>query len=212
MSSQESLRQRLRKDLQDEDTSNQRWTDDVLNRHLDAALDEVSLHAPLENTTALTTVSDSRQVDIASLKPRLRIIAIEHPTGNYPPSYEPFARWGDTLTLDILTEPSGAEAVNVFWEGPHTLTPEPSFDPIMDEIILAGAAAFAALEWASKVSNQLNTGGDETWGRYMDFGTERQAAFHKKLAMLPAASRIRTAKMFTPSASYARSQDTDPGP
>ncbi len=212
MSSQESLRQRLRKDLQDEDTSNQRWTDDVLNRHLEAALDEVGLVAPRQMLSALTTETDSRQVDISGLKPRLRIIAIEHPTGSYPPSYEPFTRWGDTLTLDILTVPSGAEAVNVFWEGPHTLTPEPSFDPIMDEIILAGAAAFAALEWASKVSNQLNEGGDETWGRYMDFGTERQKDFRLKLAKLPEASRIRTAKMFTPSASYARSQATDPGP
>lgn len=212
MSSQVNLRQRLRKDLQDEDTSNERWSDDVLNRHLDAALDEVSLLAPLQSLSALTTEFASRQVDVSGLKPRLRIVAIEHPTGQYPPAYQPYTSWGDTITLDIITEPTGAEDVNVFWEGPHSITPDATFDPIMDEVILAGAAAYAALEWASKVSNQLNTGGDETWGRYMDFAAERQKTFHEKLAKLPAASRVRTAKMFTPSVTYARSMDTDPGP
>jgi len=212
MTSQTTLRQQLRIDLQDEVVASERWSDDTLNRHLEAALNELSLHAPLEKKTALTTVSNSRDIDVSSLTPRMRIVAVEHPTGEYPPSYAPYTLWADTLTLDIVTEPTGAEAVNVFWEGVHTLIPTPTFDPVMDELLIIGAAAFAAIEWASKASNQLNTGGDETWGRYMDFGTEKLTLFRKKLAALPQVSRVRTSRIFTPTPSILRSQDTDPGP
>ncbi len=42
------MRDRLRKDLHDEDPQNQRWTDAELDRHIQRAVSDFSLSVPLE--------------------------------------------------------------------------------------------------------------------------------------------------------------------
>ena len=45
---------------------------------------------------------------LCALAPRVRVVAAEYPTGEYPPSFAPFSLWGDTLTLEryALEQPS----------------------------------------------------------------------------------------------------------
>ncbi len=212
MSNLATIRATVRIDLQDEDAGNERWTDATLNRHIQRAVLEYSQVSPLEQKSTLTTVLDSRDVDASTLTPRVRIVAAEYPTGEYPPAYVPFSAWGDTLTLDLAGAPSGTPDVAVYWHKVHAINGSVTFPPSHDDIIATGAAAYAALEWASFSSNRLNVGGDDVWGRYMEFANVRLTAFKEQLRRLPAAKQTRTARMYRPVDARFTSQATDPGP
>ncbi len=212
MSDLATIRATVRTDLHDEDSANERWTDAELDRHIGRALLEYSLHSPLEAKSTLQTAPGSRDLDVATVAPRVRIVAVEFPSGEYPPSYVPFSLWGDTLTLDVAAVPAAAEDVAVYWHEPHTIDGSATFPAAHDDIIATGAAAYAALGWASFASNRLNVGGDEVWGRYMEFANVRLATFNERLRGLPEVSRTRTARLYTPVDVRLRSQTTDPGP
>lgn len=213
MSNLAAIRASVRTDLHDENPSDQRWTDGELNRHIKRALREYSLHAPLESKDTLSTTADSRDVGVSSLTPRVRIVAVEHPTGEYPPAYVPFSLWGDTLTLDVTAAPAGVENADVYWHKVQDITESTStFPNAHDDIIATGAAAFAALEWASFATNRVNVGGEEAWGRYLEFGNVRLTAFREELRRLPAINRARTGRLYRPTDVRFTSQTTDPGP
>lgn len=212
MSNLATIRATVRADLHDEDATNERWTDAELDRHIKRALLEYSLHGPLEAKSTLLTTAGSRDIDVSGLTPRVRIVAAEFPTGSYPPSYVPFSLWGDTITLDLTAAPSSAQNAIVYWHKTHSINGSATFPASHDDLVAGGAAAYAALEWASFATNRLNVGGDEVWGRYMEFGNVRLAAFREQLRRLPEASRARTARLYSPVDARLTSQSTDPGP
>jgi hypothetical protein len=212
MSNLATIRAAVRIDLQDEDAGNQRWPDATLDRHIKRALRDYSLVSPLEQKSTLQTAANSRDVDVSSLTPRVRIVAAEYPAGEYPPSYVPFSLWGDTLTLDLTAAPAGTPNVAVYWHKVHSINGTVSFPSTHDDLIATGAAGYAALEWASFSSNRLNVGGDEVWGRYMEFANARLAAFREQLRRLPEAARARTSRLYSPVDARLTSQSTDPGP
>ena len=212
MSNLVTIRAAVRTDLHDEDPTNERWTDAELDRHIRRTLLEYSLHSPLEIKSTLQTVAGSRDIAVSSLAPRVRVVAVELPTGEYPPSYVPFSLWGDTLTLDLTAAPSSVQDVNIYWHQTHSINGSVTFPVSHDDIVAGGAAAYAALEWASFATNRLNVGGDEVWGRYMEFGNVRLAAFKEQLRRLPEVNRAKTARLYTPVDARLTSQSTDPGP
>lgn len=211
MSSLATIRAAIRIDLQDEDTNNERWSDETLDRHIQRAVLEYSHVNPLEQKTTLQTETDSRDVDISGLA-AFRIVAAEYPSGEYPPAFVPFSLWGDMLTLDLSAAPTGTPDVSVYWHAVHTINGTVSFPAAHDDIIAGGAAGYAALEWASFSSNRLNAGGDDVWGRYMEFANVRLAAFREQLARLPEAKRVRAGRLYRPTNARFTSQSTDPGP
>jgi len=212
MSNLATIRATVRIDLQDEDSSSERWSDATLDRHIKRAVRDYSLVSPLEQKSTLQTAQNSRDVDVASLTPRVRIIAAEYPAGEYPPSYVPFSLWGDTLTLDLVAAPSGTPNVNVYWHKEHSINGSVTFPSSHDQIIETGAAGYAALEWASFASNRVNVGGDDVWGRYMEFANARLQEFREQLRRLPAGNTLRAARLYVPVEARLRSQTTDPGP
>lgn len=212
MSNLATIRAAVRIDLQDEDATNERWANDTLDRHIERAVLEYSHVSPLEKKSTFQTAQDSRDVDVSSLSSAIRIVAAEYPTGQYPPAYVPFSLWGDTLTLDLAGAPSGTPDAAVFWHAVHTINGTVSFPDSHDDIIAGGAAGYAALEWSSFSSNRLNVGGDDVWGRYMEFANARLAAFRQQLSTLPSANRARTSRLYTPADVRFSSQSTDPGP
>ncbi len=212
MSNLATIRAAVRIDLQDEDAANERWADDTLDRHIKRAVLEYSHVNPLEKKSTLQTASDSRDVDVSSLSTLIRIVAAEYPTGEYPPSYVPLSLWADTLTLDLSGAPSGTPDVAIYWHAVHTINGTISFPASHDDIVAGGASGFAALEWASFSSNRLNAGGDDVWGRYMEFANVRLAAFREQLSRLPVANRARTSRPYRPADARFTSQSTDPGP
>jgi len=212
VSSLSAIRGNVRKDLHDEDSAAYRWTDAVLERHIKRALREYSLVSPLEVRTTLQTETDSREVDVSTLTPRVRIVAAEYPAGEYPPSYVPFSLWADALTLDLTGAPAGTPDVNVYWHKAHDINGTVTFPATDDDLIATGAAAYAALDWASFATNRVNVGGESVWGRYVEFGRERLAQFHEQLRRLPAVRRLRTSRLYLPEDVRFTSQTTDPGP
>jgi hypothetical protein len=193
-----AVRTLVRRDLHDEDSAAYRWTDTVIDRHITRAVNEYSLHAPLEDKDTLTTTAGSRDISIASLSGLIEIAAVEWPTGEFPPRLVGFSKWVTTITLDSVNPPAGVENVAVYWYKAHTLDGSGSSIPaIHDDVIAAGAAAYAALDWTSYAINRINTGGDDTQERYARFGRERLAYFEGELRRIGIRSGVRQRRMYT---------------
>ena len=194
-----AMRARLRRDLRDSDASEERWSDDDLGRHIQRALQELSLAAPVEATSALTTTAGSRDLSVATLGDRVSIDALEYPTGQYPPSYVPFSLWADTLTMLIDDEPGGGENVTVYYSKLHTLDDTSSTLPqTLEDLVATGAGAYAALEWASFATNRVNVGSTETWRHYHVWAQERLAAFARALAKHGRERGVRARALYRP--------------
>ena len=193
------MRTLVRRDLHDEDPAGYRWSDDELDRHIARAVRELSLAVPLEAKAVLTTTAASRDLSLASLADRVSIEAVEYPVGSYPPSYVSFSLWADTLTLLVDSPPLAAQEVNVFCGRLHTLDDTTSTVPAaLEDVLATGAAAYAALEWASFASNRVNVGGADVWRSYLVWGQERLAAFAAALARHGRRSGVRARRLYPP--------------
>lgn len=206
------MRDRLRKDLHDEDAANQRWTDAELDRHIQRAVREFSLSVPLEAKTALSTTADSRDLSIAGLTDLVAIEAAEYPVGNYPPTYVPFSVWLSTLTMLIDSSPGAVEDVDVYYTKLHTLDATTSTLPArFEDVVATGAVAYAALEWASFATNRVNVGGQDVWRDYLTWGQERLAEFQRALARHGRRNTVRVRRLYRP-ATTPVDQSTVEGP
>ena len=195
------MRARVRRDLRDEDATNERWSDDELDRHITRAVQELSLSAPLEASTTLQTAADSRELDVSSLTDRVSVDAVEYPAEQYPPQYAQFSLWSNTLTLLVDRLPKAGEDVLLRYSQLHTLDATTSTLPeALEDVVAAGAAAYAALEWASYATNRVNVGGADTWRNYHTWAQERLAAFHKALAKHGRERRLRARRLYLPAA------------
>ena len=196
-----ALRARIRKDLYDEDSAGYRWTDGELDRHIQHAVREFSLALPLEAKAALTTTAGSRDLSISGLTDLVAIEAVEYPAGEYPPVYARFSVWLTTLTLLVETAPGGAETVNVYHTKLHTIDGTSSTVPArFEDTIAAGAAGYAALEWASFSTNRVNAGGRDVWREYLAWGQERLAEFQRALARHGRRNAVRARRLYAPAA------------
>ena len=206
------MRDRLRQDLHDEDATNERWTDAELDRHIQRAVREFSLAVPLEAKTTLSTTAGSRDLSIAGLADLVAIEAVEHPAGKYPPQYVPYSVWLATLTMLIDATPGAAEDVNVYHTKLHTLDPTTSTLPArFEDLVATGAAAYAALEWASFATNRVNVGGQDVWRDYLTWGQERLAKFQTELSDHGRRNAVRIRRLYRP-ATTPVDQSTVTGP
>ena len=206
------MRGRLRKDLHDEDATNQRWTDGELDRHIQRAVRDFSLSVSLEAKTTLSTTAGSRDLSIAGLADLVAVEAVEYPTGDYPPTYVPYSVWLSTLTVLIDAAPAGVESVNVYYTQLHILDATSSTLPSrFEDVVATGAAAYAALEWASFATNRVNVGGQDVWRDYLTWGQERLAEFESALAEQGRRNAVRVRQLYRPATSPV-DQSTVTGP
>ena len=191
------IRARVRQDLHDEDSAAYIWTDAVLQRHIEHAVADYSIHAPLEQKSTLTTTSGSRDISISTLAGLLAVERVEWPVGEYPPQYVGFALWGTTLTLDVAGAPAGVENVYVYWTKEHLVDGSGSTVPLPHEDVIAvGAVAYAAHDRETLTINKINVGG-EVWGRYKALADERMATFQKELKRLGRANTVRQRRLYS---------------
>ena len=196
-----TMRALVRRDLHDEDVSNHRWTDDEIDRHIARAVKELSLVAPLESKATPSTTEGSRDISLASLTGLVAVEAVEYPVGQYPPSYAPFSIWGDTLTLLVDATPLAAQDVDVYYGKLHTLDATTSTTPAaMEDVVATGAAAYAAVEWATFATNRVNVGGPDVWRQYLVWGQERLAVFARELARHGRRAGVRVRRLDRPAA------------
>jgi hypothetical protein len=206
------MRAQVRTDLHDEDPQNQRWTDGELDRHIQRTVREFSLSVPLEAKTTLSTTAGSRDLSIAGVTDLVAIEAAEYPVGNYPPTYVPFSVWLSTLTMLIDSPPGAVEGVNVYYTKLNTLDATTSTLPArFEDVVATGAAAYAALEWASFATNRVNVGGQDVWREYLTWGQERLAKFQRALARHGRRNAVRVRHLYHP-ATTPVDQSTVEGP
>ena len=206
------MRTRVRQDLHDQDSNNYRWTDAELDRHIDHAVREVSLVMPVEAESTLTTSADSRELSLASLDGLIAVEAVEYPTGQYPPAYIPFNLWGSILSLLVDKLPVADEELNIYYGKLHTLDGSTSTIPVhLEDLVATGAAAYAALEWASFATNRVNLGGATAWRDYLTWGQDRLSAFAQGLAQYSRKNALRARRLYRPYEPKP-SQTTDWGP
>jgi len=126
------------------------------------------------------------------------IEAVEYKTGNFPPSYQRFSEWKDTLTIQSDEVPDGSNA-KVYYGKLHTLDGSGSTIPTQYEDLVAnGAAGFALIEWAAYAVNRVNVGGEATARTYRLEGEARLKLFRSELKKLGRQGRVRVRQLYTP--------------
>jgi hypothetical protein len=192
------MRTIVRRDLHDEDVNNYRWTNDELDRHISHAVKDYSGAIPHEQKAIKTTVTGSREIDIANLSDRIMIEAVEYPIGNFPRRYQRFALWGDTITLLGDETPDGANAY-IYYGNLHTLSISSSTIAAWHEdLIAAGACGYAAVEWAVYAVNRVNVGGTATAAELLGWGREKLDFFQQELKRLGRKNRVRVRSLYRP--------------
>jgi hypothetical protein len=188
----------VRQDLRDQDSGNYRWTDEELTRHINRAVREFSEEVPLPARATLPTTSDSREVDISSLTGRIMVEAVEYPLGSFPPDYQQFTVWGDTLTIISGSEPDGTNCY-LYYGILHTLDANGSTVPAKyEDIISVGASGYAAIEWGGYAINRVNLGGTVTPKEYLEWGNQKLKFFRQELKRLGRKNRIRVSSLYQP--------------
>lgn len=188
----------VRKDLRDQDSGNYRWTDDELTRHINRAVREFSEEVPLPARATLPTTADSREVDISALTGRVMIEAVEYPLLSFPPDYQQFTVWGDTLSIISGSEPDGSNCY-IYYGALHTLDAGGSTIPTRHEdIVAAGACGYAATEWAVYAINRVNVGGTLTSKEYLEWGNQKLKFFRQELKRLGRKNRVRVSSLYQP--------------
>lgn len=174
------IRDRVRNDLRDLDPTAARWSDAELDRHIGRALADLSLAAPLEATTTVTTTARSRELTTDVLPDFLELESVEYPVNAFPRRYVPFAVWANTITLDLPSPPKGEHA-RLRYLARHTLDEEGStLAGELDDVLATGAAGHAAIAWAAYAIDRLNAG-EEVGERFRTWGEDRLRAFRTHL-------------------------------
>jgi len=66
----------------------------------------------------------------------------------------------------------------------------------LEDLVALGAAAYAAMEWASFATNRVNLGGADTWRNHLTWGQDRLAAFMKGLAKHSKKNTVRVRQLY----------------
>lgn len=194
-----NMRNRLRIDLHDNDSANYLWTDDHLDRHLGRALRELSTVQPRPDVTTIQTGPDGRSVSLATLTDLVRVEAVEFPVGESPPSYVDYSLRGAALTLLTYEPPGPDQSVKVHYGRLHTLDAATStIPPHLEELLLAGAAGYAAMDWSVHAINSINLGGPDTWRHFLVWGQEKLSHFRQSLATLSRRTSLRVRRLYRP--------------
>ena len=205
------MRAIVRRDLKDEDAANYRWTDDELDRHITHTVREFSEVIPYEQKVTKATTLGSRDIDISSLSDRIMVQAVEYPVDKFPKQLQRFILWGDTITLLGDEVPDGSNTY-IYYGKLHTLDAASSTIPsYLDDLIVAGACGYAAVEWAVYAINRVNVGGTMTPREFLAWGNERLRFFKSELKRLGRRNRVRVRTMYKPYFPIV-SKSTDYGP
>lgn len=205
------MRAIVRRDLHDENSGNYRWTNDELDRHINHAVKDFSEAIPCEQKATKATTSGSREINIATITDRIMVEAVEYPADKFPRRYQRFSLWADTLTLLGDEVPDGSNAY-IYYGKLHTLGVSTSTIPAMyEDLIAAGAAGYAAVEWAIYAVNRVNIGGLPTPEQFLIWGREKLLYFRQELKRLGRRNQIRSRSLYQPYYSPV-SKTTDYGP
>jgi hypothetical protein len=169
-----TIRQLLRDEFEEEDYE---FADDELDIHISEVLVEISQRNPYEYKE--TVESDgTREIDLSDLDLiGDKVVLVEYPTGNYPPSELKFTIFGDTLTLE--SEPTSGEDVYLYCHEVHQLTEAAStLSPDLEGILIKGVVAKAAMAFLNSMRAQIVP---STYRWYHEWATQQFAIYQNGL-------------------------------
>jgi len=206
-----TMRTIVRRELKDEDAQNYRWSNDELDRHIAHAVKELSKAIPLPAEATIATTSGSREINVSSLSDRVTIEAVEYPIDQFPPNYQQFSLWGDSVTLFGDHIPDGSNC-HVYYTKLHTLDSEGStIAPKLEDLVASGACGHASIAWSIYAINRVNVGGTTIPQDFLSWGNEKLEHFRQELERLGRKNRVRVRSLYKPY--YPRqSKSTDYGP
>jgi hypothetical protein len=197
---------RIRQDLSDSGSPPLLSAAD-LDRHIDHAVRDLALVAPIEIVLPATLTPGSRNVDITAIQGTyqlIRIEAVEWPVGQYPLEFVQFNLFGDiqlVLTLLVEQAPAAADTINLYCKVAPAVTSSSGTSTLpqkYDDIIALGAAGYAAQELATRLMNQLNIGGPAVWEHYIALSEKLLADFGVELDLLAGKTEFFARRLYAP--------------
>jgi hypothetical protein len=201
-----SFEARIRQDLSDSGSPPLLSAAD-LDRHVDHAVRDLGLVAPLDLLLTATLTPGSRNVDLSATLAAyqlLRLEAVEWPTGQYPQEFVQFTLFGDVdpvLTLLVETVPSSADSINLYAKVAPAVTSSAGTSTLpakYDDVIAIGAAGYAAQELATRLMNQINIGGPAVWEHYLTLSTQLLSDFGQELDLIANHEQFFVKRLYSP--------------
>ena len=190
------MRAVVRRDLHDENSGSYRWTNDEIDRHIGHAVRDFSEAVPYQQKANKATTSGSREVNISTITDRIMVEAVEYPVDKFPRRYQRFSLWADILTLLGDEIPDGSNAC-IYYGKLHSLGSSTSTIPAMyEDLIAAGAAGYAAVEWAIYAVNRVNISGLPAPDGFLNWGRDRLSYFRQELKRTSWRNQLRTRSFY----------------
>ena len=189
------MRARVRKDLQDTDSQNYRWTDDEVDGAIERVVLEYSLHAPIEQQDDIATTDGDTELDISTLTALLEVKSVEFPIGYKPKYFQRIEYWAGQLYME--DEGNGNDA-RVTWLKKHTLTAESTtISTEHEEIIVLGATGYLAMSASAYTVDRVSIAGRHATINFKAWGKERLDRYDKKLKAVARTSRLGNRQLYT---------------
>ena len=113
-------------------------------------------------------------------------------------NYVSFATWATILTLDTETLPTGANA-KLFYTARQALDGSgTTLSAFQVDVLVTGAAAYAALEQSAYTADRVTTGGARVPERFDGYARARLTAFHQLLIQYGRRNRVRARRAYVP--------------
>jgi hypothetical protein len=189
------MRARVRKDLQDTDAENYRWTDDEVDGAIERAVGELSFHYPLQQQDDIATTDESNEIDISTLLKLLKVYSVEFPIGCKPAHYQRFSVWQSTVHME---DNGNGDDARIRWGKLHTLTAESSTIPEQfDEIIVLGATGYLATSASAYTVDRATIAGRHATINFLKWGQGRLARYEQKLRFIALDSKVVSKELYT---------------
>ena len=186
---------RVRRDLQDTDSTNYRWTDTEVNEAIERVVREFSLAYPKQEQSELDTTNGSKELDISSLTSLLKVFSVEFPLDLEPPYYQYFAIWGTKL---FMTDKGDGTKARVKWGKLHTLVSDSSTIPIQfDEIIVLGATGYLAISASVYTVDRATISGRYATADFLNWGKERLDHYKRQLKHIALSNRVIQTELYS---------------
>jgi hypothetical protein len=153
-----AIRATVRQFLKDEfqESIDPEFPDDELDLHVSECLIDISKVCPYE--VKETVESDgTKEIDISDVEDLIgeKVVKVEYPAGNDPPSFQQFTKFGDTLRLTDTTPTSG-EDIYLYCHEVHQLTESSStLGPDLEKVLIDGVVAMTAMAFLNKMRDQI---------------------------------------------------------
>jgi hypothetical protein len=186
---------RVREDLQDTDPANYRWTTDEVEGAILRAVDEYSIHAPIQQQSDIATTNDNNELVITSLSGILKVEAVEFPLDETPRHFQHIDFWAGKLYME--DEGDGTNA-RVRWLKKHTLAAGSTTIPVEhDEILVLGATGYLAMSASANTVDRAFIAGHYGTTSYKAWGIERLKRYDMRLRQVAQANKVTQRQLYT---------------